>query len=212
MFVVPHGVYVDKNGNVWATDNSGKDGKGQQVIEFSPEGKVLDEAGEGRRRRGRSGHVQSAGRRWWWPRMEISSSRTGTPSGSGNARIVKFSKDGNSLSNGASTVRDRANLRCRMVSPSIPRDDICRRPWQQASPLDFRSGWKISRPVDAIWRAQWSIYRLEMTCSTWRTPCRRRMTPKRPAYNPGFEQGIRVGSAKDGKGNGITSRFHPQQA
>ena len=23
--------------------------------------------------------------------------------------------------------------------------------------------------------------------------------PKKPAYNPGFEQGIRVGSAKDGK-------------
>src|SRR5580693_9095550 len=41
MFVTPHGMYVDKNGNVWMTDQVAKDGKGNQVIEFSPEGKVL---------------------------------------------------------------------------------------------------------------------------------------------------------------------------
>jgi hypothetical protein len=41
MFVTPHGMYVDKNGSVWMTDQVAKDGKGNQVIEFSPEGKVL---------------------------------------------------------------------------------------------------------------------------------------------------------------------------
>src|SRR5271155_4086766 len=41
MFIFPHGIFVDKEGNVWITDGQGKDGKGQQVFEFSPEGKVL---------------------------------------------------------------------------------------------------------------------------------------------------------------------------
>src|SRR5262249_54453686 len=30
LFVFPHGLFVDKDGNVWVTDGQGKDGKGQQ--------------------------------------------------------------------------------------------------------------------------------------------------------------------------------------
>lgn len=41
MFVFPHGATVDRQGNLWVTDEQGKDGKGQQVFKFSPEGKVL---------------------------------------------------------------------------------------------------------------------------------------------------------------------------
>jgi DNA-binding beta-propeller fold protein YncE len=41
MFVFPHGLGVDKQGNVWVTDGQGKDGKGHQVFKFSPDGKVL---------------------------------------------------------------------------------------------------------------------------------------------------------------------------
>src|SRR6266699_5372580 len=41
MFVFPHGFSVDKDGNVWATDAEGKDGKGQQVFKFGSDGKVL---------------------------------------------------------------------------------------------------------------------------------------------------------------------------
>jgi len=41
MFVFPHGLYVDKDGNIWVTDGQGKDGKGHQVFKFSPDGKVL---------------------------------------------------------------------------------------------------------------------------------------------------------------------------
>jgi sugar lactone lactonase YvrE len=41
LFVFPHGISVDKNGNVWVTDGQGKDGKGQQVFKFSPDGKLL---------------------------------------------------------------------------------------------------------------------------------------------------------------------------
>jgi sugar lactone lactonase YvrE len=41
MFVFPHGLTVDKDGNIWVTDGEGANGKGHQIFEFSPDGKVL---------------------------------------------------------------------------------------------------------------------------------------------------------------------------
>lgn len=43
MFVPPHGLRVDTDGNVWVTDSQGNEAgtKGHQVITFSPEGEVL---------------------------------------------------------------------------------------------------------------------------------------------------------------------------
>jgi DNA-binding beta-propeller fold protein YncE len=52
MFVWPHGIHVDRDGNVWVTDSRapsadelknspGESGKGSAVVKFSPEGKVL---------------------------------------------------------------------------------------------------------------------------------------------------------------------------
>src|ERR1700737_148074 len=49
MFVFPHGFFVDKQGNVWVTDEqASKDGtRGLQVFKLSPEGKVLLTLGRG---------------------------------------------------------------------------------------------------------------------------------------------------------------------
>lgn len=42
MFVQPHGIFAGKDGSVWITDaQSVKDKKGVQVVNFSPDGKVL---------------------------------------------------------------------------------------------------------------------------------------------------------------------------
>jgi DNA-binding beta-propeller fold protein YncE len=52
MFVWPHGIHVDRDGNVWVSDARapsaddlkkfpGEDGKGSVVVKFSPDGKVL---------------------------------------------------------------------------------------------------------------------------------------------------------------------------
>ena len=47
-FVLPHGIHVDHDGNVWLTDLMGNDTntKGHQVIKFSPAGDVLLRLGE----------------------------------------------------------------------------------------------------------------------------------------------------------------------
>ena len=48
LFVLPHGLHVDDDGNVWVTDSQGNGAgtKGHQVIKFSPEGEVLLRLGE----------------------------------------------------------------------------------------------------------------------------------------------------------------------
>ena len=48
LFVTPHGLHVDRDGNVWVTDWEGNEAgtKGHQVIKFSPEGEVLMRLGE----------------------------------------------------------------------------------------------------------------------------------------------------------------------
>src|SRR5258705_13357778 len=45
-FVSAHAITVDKHRNVWAADFQAKDGKGMQVIKFSPDGKVLLKLGK----------------------------------------------------------------------------------------------------------------------------------------------------------------------
>ena len=48
LLVLPHGLHVDDDGNVWVTDSQGNEAgtKGHQVIKFSPEGEVLMRLGE----------------------------------------------------------------------------------------------------------------------------------------------------------------------
>ncbi len=92
MFVLPHGIHVDRAGNVWVTDVLGKDGKGHQVFKFSPDGKVLMTLGK-------------AGVAGTGPdEFNAPSAVLVTPNGdvfvadghggNTNARIVKFSPDG----------------------------------------------------------------------------------------------------------------------
>jgi len=41
LFAWPHGIHVDRDGNVWVTDARASAGKGNAVVKFSPEGRVL---------------------------------------------------------------------------------------------------------------------------------------------------------------------------
>ena len=92
MFVFPHGITVDKDGNIWVTDGQGKDGKGQQVFKFSPDGKVLmtlgkaGVAGDGPDTFNQPSAVAIA------PNGDIFVADG--HGGDTNARIVKFTKDG----------------------------------------------------------------------------------------------------------------------
>ena len=41
ILVWPHGIHIDRDGNVWVADARGENGKGSVVVKFSPEGRVL---------------------------------------------------------------------------------------------------------------------------------------------------------------------------
>src|SRR6266849_3283353 len=92
MVVFPHGLYVDKDGNVWVTDGQGKDGKGHQVFKFSPDGKVLMTLGKA--------GVPGNGPDTFNMPSDVVVAPNGDifiadgHGGESNSRIVKFSKDG----------------------------------------------------------------------------------------------------------------------
>ena len=92
LLLFPHGIHVDREGNVWVTDGLGKDGKGQQVFKFSPEGKVLMTLGK-------AGVAGSGPDEFNAPSAVVVAPNGDifVADGHGrdtNARIVKFSKDG----------------------------------------------------------------------------------------------------------------------
>jgi sugar lactone lactonase YvrE len=190
MFVFPHGIHVDRGGNVWLTDARGRDGKGHQVFKFSPDGKLLltlgkaGVAGEGPDAFNQPSDVVVA------PGGEIFVA-DGHDENS-NARIVKFSKDGTFIktwgkrgsapgefdtphglafdSRGRLFVADRGNNRIQIFD-------------QEGK---FLEEWKqFSRPSGVYIDAKDVLYVADSESNS--------------KVNPGWKRGIRIGSARDGK-------------
>ena len=92
IFVFPHGIAVDTDGNVWVADADGKNGKGQQVVKFSPTGKVLLTLGKAGMPGDAPGYFNRP--------SGVAIARNGDifvvdgHGGDSNARVVKFSKSG----------------------------------------------------------------------------------------------------------------------
>jgi hypothetical protein len=92
LFVFPHGATVDGDGNLWVTDARGEGGKGHQVIEFNPDGRVIRTLGQA----GVSGSTHD--------RFDQPTDVVVAPSGDifvtdshrngKNNRVVRFTKDG----------------------------------------------------------------------------------------------------------------------
>ena len=101
LFVLPHGIHVDADGNVWVTDSQGnQDGtKGHQVIKFSPEGEVLMTLGQAGARGSEPGLFNEPCDVITAPNGDIfvsdghSGQNANPPEGS-TGRIIKFSPEG----------------------------------------------------------------------------------------------------------------------
>jgi streptogramin lyase len=189
MFVFPHGFYVDRDGSIWATDGQGKDGKGQQVFKFSPDGKVLLTLGKA--------GVAGNGPDTFNAPSDVVVAPNGdifVADGHGedtNARIVRFSRDGKFIkawgrkgtgpgefgglhaiamdSTGRVFVGDRANSRIQIFD----QDGKLLAVWKQ-----------FGRPSGIFIDANDTIYVADSQSDE--------------KSNPGFKKGIRIGSTKDG--------------
>ena len=190
MFNQPHGFYVDKDGNVWVADERARNGKGSVVVKFSPQGQVLLTLGKPGMPgngpdmlNGPSGVVVA-------PNGDIYVADG--HGGNTNDRIVKYNKDGKFLmawgkhgkgpgefdtphgialdSAGRVYVADRVNNRIQVFEGDGK----------------FVAEWKqFGRPSDVAIDKNDNIYVAD--------------SQSNPTNNPGFKQGIRIGSAKDGK-------------
>ena len=190
MFVYPHGLFIDKDGNVWVTDNRGNVRQGHQVFKFSTDGKVLMTLGKA----GIAGEGPDT--------FNQPSAVLVAPNGdifvadghslTSNARIVKFSADGKFIkawgkhgkgpgefetphslamdSNGRLFVADRANNRIQIFD----QDGKFLAEWRQ-----------FGRPSGIFIDKNDVLYSTDSESNA--------------ARNPGFKRGIRIGSAKDGK-------------
>ena len=189
MFVFPHGIFADRDGNIWVTDAQGKEGKGHQVVKFSPDGKVLLTLGKA----GVAGDGPDT--------FNAPSAVVVAPNGDifvadghgedTNTRIVRFSKDGKFLkawgkkgsapgefsglhaiamdSKGRVFVGDRSNSRIQIFD-------------QEGK---FLEEWKqFGRPSGIFINDDDTIYVADNQSGA--------------RFNPGFQQGIRIGSSLDG--------------
>ena len=99
MFVRPHGIHVDPEGNVWVTDGEGpdgedprRDGKGHQVFKFSPDGALLMTLGKAGVAGDGPDEFNEPSAVFVAPSGDIFVGDG--HGGESNARIVKFSRDG----------------------------------------------------------------------------------------------------------------------
>ena len=191
MIVNAHGMTVDRDGNVWVTDAQIKDGKGNQVLKFSPDGKLLMALGKA--------GVAGSGNDVFSGPCDVAIAQNGDIFvADGHIadvpvnRIMKFSKDGTFIkawgtrgkgpgefdtphaiaidSRGRIFVADRSNSRIQIFD----QDGRFLDQWKQ---FGRPSGVFIDRNDNMIVADSQS----------------------NAAQNPGYTRGIRVGSAKDGK-------------
>jgi sugar lactone lactonase YvrE len=195
LFVFPHSILMDNDGNLWVTDGQGKDGKGHQVFKLSQDGKILMTLGKA--------GVAGDGPDTFNQPNAVAIARDGTiyisdghNAGRGNARVVKFSKEGTFLkqwgghgsapgqfevphtlafdSKGRLFVGDRANNRIQIFDQGGK----------------FLDEWKqFSRPSGIFIDKNDVIYVTDSESTD----------KEGYGHNPGWKRGIRVGSAKDGK-------------
>ena len=114
MFVFPHGIYVDPDGNLWVTDGGGEGERGHQVFKLTPDGEVLMALGEAGVAGGGPGHFIAPTDVVVAPNGDVFVSDGHTADG--NNRVVKFSSDGR-------FIKDFGGL------DRVPLSSSCPMPW-----------------------------------------------------------------------------------
>jgi len=186
MLISPHGIHVDAEGHIWVTDNGRAAGKGQQVLKFSRDGKLLLTLG-------RAGVAGTDAETFDQP-TDVAVAPNGNvfvADGHVNSRIVTFSPDGRFIrawgrkgtgpgefdlphalafdSRGRLFVGDRGNSRIQIFD-------------QEGN---FLAEWRqFGRPSGIFIDRNDTLYVTDSESNPYR--------------NPSYQRGLRLGSARDG--------------
>jgi sugar lactone lactonase YvrE len=189
LFVFPHGFFVDADGNIWVTDAQGKDGKGHQVLKFSPEGKVLLTLGKAGVAGNQAGEFNQPSDVVVGPNGDIFVADGHDPES--NHRIVKFSRDGKFIKTWGKkgSAHGEFNTPHALAFDSKGRLFVADRENNRIQIFDqegaFIAEWKqFSRPSGIDIDRNDVIYVAD--------------SESNKDTNPGWKRGIRIGSAKDG--------------
>jgi DNA-binding beta-propeller fold protein YncE len=199
LFVFPHGMHVDRHGNIWVTDGAiSKDGtKGLQVTELSPDGKVLMRLGTAGVRGDDATHFLSPTDVITAPNGDIYVADGHTainpfiPAGL-VPRIMKFSRDGTFIKQwgGAGTGAGQFDNPHALALDSRGRLFVADRGNSRIQIFDadgkFLAQWsQLGRPSGFYIDKKDTLYAIDADSSE--------------ANHPGWHKGVWIGSAKSGK-------------
>ena len=202
MFVFPHGIYVDKDDNVWVVDGQGKDGKGQQVVKFSPEGRVMLTLGK-------AGVAGDGPDTFNQPSAVVVASNgdifVADGHGGDSQRAYREVLEGRQASSKRGGRKDRlpVSSTCPMPSPWIPRDGC-------SSATAITDASRFSTRTENSWKSGSNLACRAAFSSTRRDNIYVADNHSDEKSNPGFKQGIRVGSAKDGSVKAFIPALGPE--
>jgi 6-bladed beta-propeller/NHL repeat len=208
LIVSPHKITVDKDGNVWVADNGAARGKGMQVLKFSGDGKLLLALGKAGVAGKDFDEFDQPTEAAIAPNGDIfvGDGHSGGGMATGNARIMKFDKNGKFLkawgkkgmgpgefdvihtlafdSRGRLFVGDRQNNRIQIFDQDGK----------------FIAQWfQFGRPSAIYIDRNDVIYVADSESRDGRTNTGQFSLPQTAyGYNPGAQRGIRIGSARDG--------------
>lgn len=190
LLVFPHGLHVDREGNVWVTDGVHRGSKGQQVLKFSPDGRVL-------LRLGKPG-VAGAGNDEFNAPSAVVTAPNGDifvadgHGGNTNNRIVKFDKDGKYIKEWGKKGKGPGEFDVphSLAMDSAGRLFVADRDNNRIQVFDqegkYLLEWKqFGRPSGVFIDKQDILYVADNS--------------RDETVNPPFKNGIRIGSVKDGR-------------
>jgi hypothetical protein len=193
LFVFPHGLFVDKQDHVWVTDSDKAPGKGDQVIEFTRDGKVL-------KRLGKAG-VEGEGPDVFNKPTDVLIAPNGdifVADGHGNHRIVKFDARGKFIKQWGTKGSGPGQFATphSLAMDAAGRLFVADRENNRAEIFEqdgkFLAEWKQFGRPSGIFVDQHDVLYVTDAQSNDTT-------------NPGFKRGIRIGSAK----TGVVTAFIP---